>query len=113
MLLSKQVPTDMFGHIAAGGSENITFEKTTTAGWDEVTLPAGEECKNVLIKVRSASDDTAVSEDEIQFLFSSFADGTGGVPLKGVCLGVGKVSGTLGYVYTGTAGLLIVVMLVA
>jgi len=42
MQLSKQVPTDMFGRIAAGGSENITFEKTTT-GWGAITLPAGME----------------------------------------------------------------------
>ena len=109
----KELPRDVNLKVCSVGSENITFQKTTTTGWDEVVLPDGVECKNAIIKVRSTDNATAVAEDDIKFLFSSQADGTGGFPSNGIGTGTGKVSGTLGYVYTGTASQLIVVIVVA
>ncbi|MCP4116456.1 MAG: hypothetical protein GY737_13810 [Desulfobacteraceae bacterium] len=110
----KQLPRELGGKICADGSENKTFHVTTTTGWDAVSLPAGVECKNSIIQVRFADDATALSEDPIPFLFSSESDGSGSLRFTGgVSPGAGKISGILGYVYTGVAGRKIAVMVLA
>lgn len=109
----KSMPLDDNGKPYAIGSENKTFwaeiqtgedlYKTTT-GWDPVTLPDGVEVKQCVIQVRSFDDATALSEDAIPFLFSSESDGSGSIACKAAFQpGAAKVSGILGYVYTGVA----------
>jgi len=117
--MARNVPTGSNGKTTAAGTYNQTFFATigagtvTTTGWDEIKLPIGVECKNCLICPRSALDATALTEDPIKFLYSTVADGTGGVPCPGaISPGVRKYSGdTLGYIKTGTAGQKVSIMI--
>ena len=118
--MARNVPTGSNGKVLAAGTYNQTFFATigagtvTTTGWDEIKLPANVECKNFIICPRSALDATALTEDPIKFLYSTVADGTGGVPCPGVIIpGIKKSGGdTLGYVKTGVAGLKVSVLVI-
>jgi len=100
----------------ADGSENKTFwvEPTTATGWNAVTLPAGVECKRCSIQVHSGDIATELAADPTKFFFSSEADGTGWIVCAaGINPGAGKVSGILGYVYTGSTSVKIAVIVLA
>ncbi len=119
--MGKTVPIDDNCNVCAAGTDNKTFwaeiqtgadlYKTTT-GWDAIILPNGVECKNCIIKMRSFDDAAAVGEDEIPYLFSSEADGTGSIKVKTLGTGARKLSGIIGYVWTGVAGYKISVIVV-
>lgn len=116
----KQLPREKGDVVCAAGSENKTFWAEigegenlykTTDGWDAIILPEGVEIKNCTIQVRSFLDATALTEDPIPFLFSSESDGTGSIKIYSVFNpGAAKMSGILGYVYTGVIGYKIAVL---
>jgi len=116
MAFMKQLPRDKGDSVCAAGSENKTFFATigagtaTTTGWDAVTLPEGVECKQCIIQVLTGTVADDVAADPIPFAFSSESDGSAyNIVSSLMAPGVGKSSGILGYVYTGTADLKIAV----
>ena len=103
--LLKAMPEDLNGRAAASGSEVSTFWMATdTDGtFHAITLPTGTECKAVLIQVISSSSTTF--DTDVTFHYSSTGNESTGwtVHNGGHVIGVGKKSGSLGYV-RATAG---------
>lgn len=90
----------------ATGSAIKTFwmASATNGDWQAVSLPAGTECKAVLIQVHDGTD-TGYDPDagNVGFLFSSEAAGTGWsrYGVDGLSLSIGKVQadgGVIGYI---------------
>ena len=121
----KKLPLDPDGKVIADGTANKTFwaviqtvagdEQKTTTGWDAVTVPTGVELKGCAIKVREFVDATAMTTENIPFLFSSNSDGSESVYVSNAVIPcVAAIAGDiLGYIWTGTAGRVISVISVA
>jgi len=96
----KIMPVDHNGKVAASGSEAKSWwdDDDTDGTFNEIELPAGTECKSVLIQVISSVATTYTND--IGFHFSSTGSATQDwtTHVGGLIIDVGKDSGSLGYV---------------